>query len=199
MKKKIGLYGGTFDPIHYGHLNLVIQVMELRALDEVWLIPTGVNPFKIDKDLADAKYRLDMTRKAAEPFPNLKVMDNELRREGVSYAIDTLKEFFQRGGDDKYSIIIGDDAAKGFFKWKDVNEIVEMVPVFVGRRSCDFNINDLEGDPQVLQALKKGMTDTRIVEISSTEIRERISKGLNCRHLVPSKVMDIIYKKHLYS
>ncbi len=197
--KKIGLYGGTFDPIHFGHLNLIMQIKEMRGLEEVWLVPTGVNPFKIDKKVSEAKYRLAMTQAAIEPFSHLKVMDNEIRREGVSYAIDTLKQFFEFQEDHEYAIIIGDDAAEGFFRWKNVKEIIQMVPIYVGRRACDFKIESLAGDADVLNTLKKGMTDTRIIEISSTDIRERVSRGLNCCHLVPSKVMDIIYKNDLYS
>jgi len=192
MKKKVGLYGGTFDPVHYGHLNLVLEIQEAWGFDEMWLVPTGINPFKINQTIASAVDRLEMTRLAAQDFPELLVLDLEVKREGVSYAIDTLHEIIPAYPDHEFAIVIGDDAARGFSRWKDVEEVIDLVPIYVGRRSCQKIIFELE-------LLKQGYTETRILEISSTDIRDRLKRGLNCRHLLPPKVMDYITKTHLYS
>jgi len=199
MGKKIGLYGGTFDPIHNGHLNLVLDMKEIWGFDEMWLVPTGVNPFKIDQTVASAEHRLEMTRLAALDFPELFVLDLEVQREGISYAIDTLNELMPAYPDHEFAIVIGDDAATGFFRWKDVKQVINLVPIYVGRRSCQKILLDLEGDSEVLDVLKKGYTETKILEISSTDIRNRLKRGLSCSHLLPPKVMDYISKIHLYS
>ena len=199
MGKKIGLYGGTFDPIHNGHLNLVLDIKEAQGLDEMWLIPTGVNPFKINQTVASAQQRLEMTQLAAQDYPELSVSDIEIERKGISYAIDTLNELIPQYPDVEFCVVIGDDAAAGFFKWKDIHQVIELVPIYVGRRSCQNNLINLEGDSAVLEVLKRGYTETKILDISSTLIRQRIRNGLNCRPLLPPKVLDYIYKNHLYS
>jgi len=198
MSRKIGLYGGTFDPIHFGHLNLALDIQEINGFDEVWLIPTGVNPFKVDQTAASADHRLKMTEIAAKEFPELSVNDLEIRRSGISYAIDSLNELIPAYPDAEFAILIGEDAASGFFRWKAVKEVIELVSICVGRRSCQNIISELDGDQEVLQALKKGYTETKILEISSTDIRQRLRQGLTCRHLVPPKVLDYISKNQLY-
>jgi len=198
MGKKIGLYGGTFDPIHFGHLNLALDIQEMKGFDEVWLIPTGVNPFKIDQTVASSEDRLAMTKLAAEEFPELFVKDLEIKRLGISYAIDSLNELIPAYPEYEFSIMIGDDAAAGFFRWKSVKEVVDLVDICVGRRACQNFLSNLEGDPEILQILKKGYLETKILEISSTHIRQRVQQGLNCHHLVPSKVLDYISKNQLY-
>ncbi|NGX57365.1 MAG: Nicotinate-nucleotide adenylyltransferase [Chlamydiae bacterium] len=198
MAQKIGLYGGTFDPIHFGHLNLVLEMKEIVGFDEMWLIPTGINPFKVDQTVTPSHHRLEMARLAVEDFAELKVLDIEVKREGITYAIDTLQEFFQESADREYSIIIGDDAASGFFQWKDVNKILDMVSIYVGRRSCQSRLEGLEGDPEILEVLKQGLIQTKVLEISSTDIRRRMALGLSCSHLLPSKIIDYIYINQLY-
>lgn len=195
----IGLYGGTFDPIHFGHLNLVMEMKEILAFEELWLIPTGVNPFKMDRDVTPSHHRLEMTRLAALDFPEFKVSDIEVRREGISYAIDTLEELTREHNNQEFAIIIGDDAATGFFRWKDVDKVVDMASIYVGLRSCQGTLGELKGDEKILEVLKKGFIKTKILEISSTDIRRRLSLGLNCRHLLPPKVIDYISKHQLYS
>ncbi len=199
MSKKIGLYGGTFDPIHFGHLNLAVDIKERRGLDEVWLIPTGINPFKIGEVNASSEHRLRMTELAAAPFDDLHVLDVEIKREGTSYAIDTLQELIPQYIDYEFFIIIGEDAADGFFKWKNVHQVIDLVPIYVGRRHTDDPFATVSGDQMVMSALREGYTETRIIEISSTEIRDRIKKGLECSQLMPLDVIDYINKNLLYS
>jgi len=198
MGKKIGLYGGTFDPIHFGHLNLALDIQEMKGFDEVWLIPTGINPFKINQTVASPEDRLAMTHLAAEEFPELIVKDLEIQRSGISYAIDSLNELIPAYPEYEFSIIIGDDAAGGFFRWKSVEEVLDLVCICVGRRACQNILSELEGDLEILQVLKNGYVETKILEISSTNIRQRIKRGLNCHHLVPIKVLDYISKNQLY-
>ncbi len=194
MNKRIGLFGGTFDPIHFGHLSLAVDLYEKNDLDEVWVFPAGISPFKQDQNVTDAERRLEMTRLAVEPYPHFKVREDEVRREGVSYAIDTVRLLLEEASENAYSIFLGSDAAAGVSRWKEVDELVQLVDFFVGWRPG----TDLDHS-QLLAPLQKGITPTRALDISSTEIRERFKKGLCSAHLLPEKVIDYIVKHQLYS
>lgn len=201
--KHVGIYGGTFDPIHLGHINMALEILEARKLDEIWFCPARMNPHKEGKHLTEGHHRMKMLELALTDLPHFGLVDTELKREGPSYTIDTLRELIEvekhRSYGRKFSLLIGEDAVPGFFHWREAIEIVKLVSIFVARRSCFEKPLELEGDPLICSALKKGMTPTREMEISATEIRERVGLGLYIRHLVPSKVVDYIYANHLYS
>lgn len=203
MGKKIGIYGGSFDPIHPGHVNLAVEIMEARDLDEVWFCPSAVNPNKLAGSSANAADRMNMLKIALEGIPRFKIIDTELRRAGPSYTIDTLRELIKaqasKRDPDSFMLIIGDDAAKSFYQWHQPEEIVNLVPLLVGRRSISKDSESFKGSPAIVEAIKKGITPTRAIEISSTEIRQRLSKNLYCGHLLQGKVLDYILSHHLYS
>lgn len=196
-----GIFGGTFDPIHFGHLNLAIEMLEARHLDEIWFCPARINPLKLEKQPTPIEHRLGMLRLALQGFPQCRIMDAELKREGPSYTVDTLRQFIaeEKGKSDprQFCLIIGNDAISGFLQWREPAEIARLVPIFVGRRSLD-SFPELKENPEIYQKLLQGATATRVVEISSTDIRQRLADGLYCGHLVPSKVLDYIYAHKLY-
>lgn len=201
VHKHVGIYGGSFDPIHFGHINLALEIMEHHELDEVWFCPAHCNPHKVGIETAAANHRLKMLEIALEDLPNFGIVPNELQREGISYTIDTLRELIAEEQNEPYPsqfyLILGDESVPGFFQWKDPKEIIKLAPPLIGRRFLSPKL-DLEGDPVICEALHKGETPSRIMEISATEVRERVSKGLYIRHLVPAKVVDYIYQNHLY-
>jgi len=207
MVKKIGLYGGSFDPIHVGHLNLATEIMEAHHLDEVWFCPTAINPHKTEQDPVSADHRLNMIDLAIENEPRFKISEIEIQREGISYTIDTLNELseIQKSQDSEnpitFALILGEDSARNFHKWHKPEEIVERVSIYTGSRT-DFKKNNagepFQGSSNIKKALEKGLTKTRLLDISSKEIRERLLNKKYCYHLVPAKVMDYIIANHLY-
>lgn len=202
MGKLIGIYGGTFDPIHLGHLNLATEMMEIHALDEVWFCPAGCNPHKKNHSSASAFHRLNMINLAIAEEPRFRVSEIELNREGLSYTIDTLNELhtLQKNQDipASFALILGEDSARDFYQWYRPEEIVRLAKLLVGKRKDLISLERFQGSPIVVEALNRGITPTRVMEISSKEIRQRLLNKRYCYHLVPGKVMDYIITNHLY-
>lgn len=182
--KQIGVYGGTFDPVHFGHIQLAISLFEQGGLDEIFWIPANINPLKSDSPVS-ADHRLQMLKIALEMLPFFKILDIELKREGPSYTIDTLRLLKKEYPDAKLRLILGDDTLKKFSQWKDPEEIVRLAPPLIGARFLE------ETHFQKIR--------TPLFEISATDIRDRLSRGLYCGHLVPAKVLDYIASNRLYS
>lgn len=201
--KHVGIYGGTFDPIHFGHLNTAIEIMEYHQLDEVWFCPANRNPHKIDRQSASAHHRLKMLEIALDELSYFGIVANELRREGPSYMIDTLRELREEEKKEAYPsqffLILGEDSLPDFFHWKEPKEIIKIAPPLVARRFVLEKQLELQGDPEIVAALSNGLTPTHIMEISASRIRERVLKGEYIGHLVPAKVVDYISQNHLYS
>lgn len=202
INKHVGIYGGTFDPIHFGHLNAAIEIMEYHELDEVWFCPAQINPHKLEVQNASAEHRLKMLEIALADLPNFGVIANELRREGPSYTIDTLRELIAEERHEAYPseffLILGEDSVPNFFQWREAKEIIKLAPPLVARRFLSAQPLELQGDPEICEALRKGETPTHVMEVSATRVRERIHKGEYVRHLVPAKVVDYIYQNHIY-
>lgn len=199
----IGVYGGTFDPIHFGHINLAIEMLEKGGFSEIWFCPAQINPHKSSQQpTASVKHRLKMLKLALAGVQRCRILEAEIAREGPSYTIDTLRELIakenRRKSPRKLCLIIGEDAVAGFPKWREAEEIVRLVPVFIGRRA-QATAPLLKGSLAIRRALKRGLIETRIMDISSTEVRQRLADGLYCGHLVPAKVLDYIYQNQLYS
>jgi nicotinate-nucleotide adenylyltransferase len=193
--KKIGLYGGSFDPIHIGHLSLAVELMEAGSLDEVWFCPSAVSPFKELTPLFDIPDRCRMIELAIQPIKPFKWVDLEIKRPAPSYTIDTLRELTAKHPSHQFYLMMGDDSAKHFSRWKEAEEIIKLAKLLVGRRT--LSPNTFEGSSPIEQAIAAGMHSTRLIEISSTEIRERLKKGLCIAHLVPLKVLDDILLNRL--
>lgn len=201
--KKVGIYGGTFDPFHLGHLNLALEILEKRNLDEIWFCPAKISPHKLEEHpAASADHRLKMLHLAIAEIPSFHAVDDEIKREGTSYTVDTLKYFLEqerkKPSPAQLYLILGDDSIQGFFRWHRPEEIVRLVPLLIGSRLPEFDLEKLKGNPEICESIRRGWTPTRIMEISATEIRKRLQNGLYCGHLVPKEVLDYIYKNQLY-
>lgn len=193
--KKVGFFGGTFDPIHLGHLNLALELLEKRALDEVLFCPAYQSPFKGHQPpLALPQHRKEMVLSALKDLPFFQLRDWELKRPGISYTIDALQALKGERRCELY-LLLSSEALSEFHLWKEAKEIVRLAQPLVGVRGG--SMQDIPRS-EVKEALEKGMTATAQMEISSTEIRARLKKRLYCGHLLPQKVLDYIQKHLLY-
>lgn len=203
--KQVGLYGGSFNPIHFGHLNLAIELMEKGHLDEVWFIPTPLNPHKIGQEPVSFHDRKVMIELAVRDIPQFYMKDLEGKRTHPAYTVDTLKEILTAAGHDPYPsqfhLLLGEDILPDFFRWRSPEEIVSLVPLLIGSRTGEwtpsFKENQTSHAP-IYSAIYSGMIKTHMMDISSTAIRDRLAKGLYCGHLVPAPVLDYIYSRRLY-
>lgn len=209
--KLLGVFGGTFDPIHYGHLRTAFEMLEVLNFDEVTLVPSG-NPPHRGKTFADAEQRLEMVRVAADGQPGFSVEDCELRRDGPSYTIDTLLTIREERPDVAVGLIVGMDAFLGLTSWHRWSELLDLAHLVVAHRP-GWHIPD-SGDLGELIAThgtkeaadlhnsSHGRVFVHAVtqlEIASTEIRELIAAGRDPRFLMPDAVRDVILKSKCYA
>lgn len=192
---KIGIFGGTFDPVHLGHLQLALSLSKIHSLDQVLWIPAKINPLKNTVPEADI-HRLEMLKIALNPYPNFKILTLELEREGASFTIDTIRELKKTYTSDQLHLILGDDAIRHFMQWKEPEEIVKIAPPLIGERGPLLDLSFLS--PEVRPFFQKGWTKTGIVDISSTEVRDRLKKRVDCKGMAPPEVLDYIGLHHLY-
>ena len=182
---KIGIYGGTFDPVHHGHLILARQALEEFQLDRLVFVPAAESPFKMQNHAAPASHRLAMLRLAVKGERRFSVDPLEIERGGVSYSIDTVKTFRARHPRGQYFFLVGEDNAYRLAEWHRFEELKELVNFIVLSRSEGFQSDEYP----VVQ---------RRVEISSTEIRNRVANEESITYLVPEAVVDYIKRNQLY-
>ena len=183
--EKIGLYGGSFDPIHNGHLILARDAMERLELDKVIFLPARISPHKLDRPPAPPEARCLMLATAIADEPCFEMDACEIEREGPSFTIDTVQLFRNRYPGAKLYYFIGDDNLPELDTWRDIANL---------RESAHFVVLSRAGMP----FLSEFPIITRHIEISSTEIRNRIARGLSVRYMVPLPACDVIAKLGLY-
>ncbi len=189
--KKIGLFGGTFDPIHIGHIIVAEWVQDALDLQTVFFIPNLIHPFGKRKDITPAEHRLNMLRLAVKPFERFRISDYEIQKGGISYAIETIEYFESQMPQARLYYFIGADNLADFHKWHRYEEILQKVQLVVYDRK--------EGHvPENLPKEKIIFLQTPLIEISSTLIRERIRQGRAVRSLLPNGVPEYIREKGLY-
>lgn len=193
----IGFYGGTFDPIHFGHINLAIELMEAHNLTEVWFCPALISPHRQQENPVPISHRIKMLQLALSNVPYFRVLDIESKRQPPSYTIDTIIQL-QESQPQPLCLLLGEDSIPGFFHWHRVEEIVERVPLLIGKRQSVEFLLPPNANPIVSSAIERGLTPTNMFDISATEVRERLRKGLYCGHLLPEKVIDYISTNALY-
>lgn len=188
---KVGIFGGTFDPIHNGHLITAQSVREMRNLDKIIFIPSFVSPHKAEVKSSSPEHRLNMIKLAIDEVDFFDYSDYEIKKGGISFTVDTLREFKEKY--DELEFIIGYDNIFNFNSWKNPDEIVKLTKILVLRRKSSRP--PPHHDKYVESAL---FIQTRGIEISATDIRERVKKGLPIHFLVPEKVKEYIYDFNLY-
>lgn len=186
---KIGILGGTFNPIHAGHLILAEEAREKLALDKIIFVPTFMPPHKDANDIAPAADRLAMVKLATKDNKYFLVSDTEIRRNGRSYTIDTISELKRKYPDDELYFIIGSDLLTYLAEWKDLDRILKMVN-FVAATRPGY---PLEKIPSYIKTIP-----IRAVDISGFEVRRCVREDKSFRYLVPESVFGYINKKRLY-
>ena len=195
---RIGVFGGTFDPVHMGHLIVAEDARAELELDKVLFIPAGQPWFKSYRQITDTQHRLAMVRLAVAGNKGFDVSDIEVRRSGPSYTVDTLAELREQYKGSEFVVILGVDALREIDRWHQPRRLFELASV-VGMARPGATL-----DPSVLNAAIPGasdrmrLVDSTLIDISGTEIRQRVAAGLSIRYRVPAAVERYIHEHGLY-
>ena len=192
--KKVGLYFGTFNPIHIGHLVIANHMAEFSELDEVWLVITPHSPFKKKKTLLDNNHRYEMVYEATKEYPKLHPSKIEFELPQPNYTVNTLVHLAEKhGADYEFSLMMGEDNLKGLHKWKNFEAILEHHQIYVYPRISEGEVDhNFKGHPKITYI------DAPIMEISSTFIRNQHKAGKNIRPLLPENVWVYLDEMNFY-
>lgn len=199
---RLGIFGGSFDPVHYGHLLLAESCREQCRLDRVWLLPAASAPHKQDRGTASARHRTEMLRLALGGHPTIEVNTMEIDRGGVSYTVDTLAAAHDQEPQAELFLLMGADTLEDLPNWRAPGRICELaIPVVVRRAgSAEPHYESLAGvaPPSRLELFRQFQVTMPIVELASTEIRARVANGLSIRYRTPRAVEKYIQTHGLY-
>jgi nicotinate-nucleotide adenylyltransferase len=194
---RIGIFGGAFDPVHYGHLLLAEQCREQCGLDQVWFVPTKIPPHKPEGSLTDDKHRVEMLKLAISGIPEFLVSRIELDRDEVSWTVDTLSNLRSGRPDDEFLLLIGADSLRDMPTWKDPDRIAELATIVAVNRGPVLPAELTDGlSDQVKSSLK--VVDIPGVDFAATDIRQRIVEDRSIRFIVPRAVEVYIQQHGLY-
>lgn len=193
MKKQVGCYFGTFDPIHKGHVQVAKNFLKRLQLDQVWLIVSRQSPFK-EKSYATANQRLEMSRLAVENIPDIVISDVELQLSTPNYTYESILYLQKQFPELTFSLLMGEDSFRDFPRWKYFTDILQLVPVFAHTRECSQITEDLS-----IVKSKAQLIEFPNIAVSSSAIRSNVKKGKSIEHLVPVRVATYIRKNDLYS
>ena len=191
-KEKIGLFFGTFDPIHNGHLRIAKYITEEKLADKVWLVVTPENPIKAGNKISSFNHRFNMAKIATENYDNIIPSDLEVNLKKPNYTIDTLEYISNNLKDIEFSLIIGEDNYKIFDTWKDYKKIINKYKIFIYPRKGTLNEN-----LHIINENTMYIGGPRI-DLSSTNIRKIVSKKSDPKDLISNKVMEYINSNKLY-
>lgn len=213
---KIGLFGGTFNPFHNGHIGIILHVQKTCGLEKIFLIPSATPPHKPDINLAPAEDRFQMVKESIKGYKGLFAADNELIRKGPSFTIDTINEFKKNHGKGTvFYLLMGSDAFLDITTWKHKDQIFEAIQMIIMMRGNRKNHDDIasfideniseeyifnEQEMTFFQKKKQKIFICNVprIDISSTCIRERVKNNQSIKNLVPANVEKIIRTKELY-
>ncbi len=190
---KIGLYFGTFNPIHVGHLTIANHMAEYSDLDQIWLVVTPHNPFKKKSSLLDNHQRLEMVYRATKDYTKLKPSDIEFNLPQPNYTINTLTYLQEKHPDYEFALIMGEDNLKSFHKWKNYELILQGHHIYVYPRISEGTVEtQFDGHPKIHHV------SAPIMELSSTFIRKSIKAGKNIRPMLPEHVWEYVDQMNFY-
>ena len=190
---RLGIFGGTFDPPHVGHLLAASDAIEALSLDRLVLVPAARQPLKTGVDVTPPAHRLEMTRLLADGDPRMTVDPIEIERDGLSFTVDTVAEYARRHPGDERWLLLGEDAVALFPKWREPERVASLARIAVLARG--------EGGAETAEAgraIPATWLRTRRVDVSATEVRERVRRGLSIRGFVTEAVAGYIERHRLY-
>ena len=195
---KVGIMGGTFDPIHIGHLILAMEAINYKNLDEVWFIPTGNPNFKQDKNVTDKQKRFEMVKIATQDNKKFNVCDYEINKNGVTYSWETMK-YLRENYDYDFYFIMGEDSLMSVETWENAEDFLKNTKILACIRrqeemsKLDVKIDDLKSKGYFVEKIPSSFID-----ISSTKIREKVQLNQDFRYFVPNQVFEYIVRNKLY-
>ena len=199
---RIGIFGGSFDPVHYGHLLLAELCRESCRLDEVRFVPAAISPHKFGHDRAADEHRLAMLNLAIGGHPSLVAWDVELQRGGVSYTVETLRALLEQCPNDELFFLMGADSLFDFPNWREPEEICQLATLVVvdrpGSKPVDFGVLTEIASADRIAAFKEHVVRMPQIDISSSGIRKRIVAGESIRFQTPRAVEQYIRTEGLY-
>jgi nicotinate-nucleotide adenylyltransferase len=192
--KKVGLFFGTFNPIHIGHLVIANHFVEFSNLDEVWFVVTPRSPFKAKKSLLDNHHRYQLVYEAIREYPKLKVSDIEFNLTQPNYTVNTLVQLEEKYGNEyQFTLLMGEDNLKNFHKWKNYEVILDNYTLYVYPR-----ISNGKSDGQVAEHPAIHRVEAPVMEISATFIRRQHKAGKNIRPMLPDAVWKYMDEMNFY-
>jgi nicotinate-nucleotide adenylyltransferase len=194
---RIALFGGTFDPVHYGHLRLAEEAREAANLERVLFVPANASPFRLQEPLSAPHHRLQMLRLATADNPVFEVSELEIQRGGVSYTIDTVVAIRNQYPEATLFLIMGADALQGFMQWRSPDAIVQECSLLVGVRPTHELQAILERLPETIRQRAQPVA-MPLLDISAHTIRRRVRAGRSIRYLTPPDVIKYIQQHRLY-
>lgn len=200
---RIGIFGGTFDPVHYGHLLLAEYSLEQCRLDQIWFLPAAVPPHKQDRELTAAEHRVQMLQLALGGHECMQVSTMEFERGGVSYTLDTLEAIHRQHPDVELFLLMGADSLHELPSWREPDRICQLATLAVVQRP-DVPYPDLSVlrgivEPDRSERFKESVVQMPLIQLSSTEIRRRVSAGQSIRYQTPRAVEKYIETQRLYT
>lgn len=198
---RVGLFGGSFDPVHQGHLILAEQCREQASLDEVWWIPAATSPLKESGPVASDRQRLEMLQLATAGHEAFRILDLELTRGGTSYTVETLETLRQQHPEHTFYWLMGSDSVESFERWREPARICQLAtPLVYFRPGSITTVEPLRKfvDAMQFSEIEKMAFISRQIDISSTDLRERIATGRTIRYLTPRAVEQYILHQKIY-
>lgn len=194
MPKFIGLFFGSFNPIHIGHLILSNYILEHSDLEELWFVVSPQNPFKDKKSLLNDHNRLDMVRLAIQNYPKMRASNVEFSLPKPSYTIDTLIYLKEKHPENQFFLIMGEDNLKSLKKWKNSEKLIADYQIVVYPRTFEGELKDSE----YMKHPNITLVKAPMIELSATEIRNMIKKGKNVRPMLPPEVFEYLDGSSFY-
>lgn len=195
---KTGIFGGSFNPLHNGHLHLMNSFKQSLGLDRIILIPTAVPPHKSGGALASKEDRINMLRLIENRFEHIEISDIEFKREGKSYTFDTICELKKMYNDDEFFLLIGSDQYLAFMTWYRAQEILKLVTVCSSARERGVRSAMLDYKAEHACMKNTVVEDFEALEISSSQVREHVKNKKSIKDLVPKEVEQYIKEHGLY-
>lgn len=200
--KRVGIIGGSFDPVHTGHLVIAQDALEKLELSEIVFVPAYIPPHKRHMQQADAAHRYGMLQLATEADFRFSVSDIEIQRGGISYTIDTVRYLQEERPDDDWMLIVGSDTLVDLHNWYKIDELLGLCEVASFLRPGESSLEEIRRKVALPETSREklmgNIIEAHLMEISSTEIRMRVAEGLGIRYLVPAEVEMYIFEHGLY-